>query len=207
MNKVASLIASLLIFNCSYIDYTLVPSAAKTVIFGVDELVIDEDFYNSQTSSFVKVKIGKRAEAVFVLAKIDGDQFHWISSSGERLITLRNGKVKKLQSEKYSFTLIAESNFPKDLLELRELSYFIELYNPFALFSQQSTFHQNNKIQFSRFDKILDAYLIIEVVSSNSMKWSYSNLYIVNDELLPIQSTVHFSPIQDPLELEFYYKY
>ncbi|MDC0333172.1 YjbF family lipoprotein [Gammaproteobacteria bacterium] len=207
MNKISSLITILLISNCSYIDYTLVPSAAKTVIFGVDEIVIDEDFYDSQTSSFVKVKIGKRAEAVFVLAKIEVDQFYWISSSGERLITLRNGKVKKLQSDKYSFTLIAESNFPKNLLELRELSYFIELDNPFALFSQQSTFHQSKKIQFSRFNKIFDVNSITEVVSSNSMKWSYSNLYIINDELLPIQSRVHFSPIQDPLELEFYYKY
>lgn len=208
MNKANLLYVLFFIHSCAYINYAALPSVAKTVVFGVEDIIIDDEFYNSRTSSFVKLKIGKRAVAIFVLAKVDGNQFHWVSSTGSKLITLKSGQVTKLYADDYSFSLISHSSFPENLLDKGLQKYMIQLDNPFAIFSQQSVTYNNGSKETVRFGANITTTEILEKVSSSSMRWTYKNYYVLEDSTnLPLSAIIYFSPLHEPLELDFYYKY
>ena len=208
MNKRNLFIALFFIHSCSYINYAALPALAKTVVFGVEDIIVNNEFYNSQTSSFVKVKIGKKAVAIFVLARVDSDQFHWVSSNGGKLITLRNGQAIKLLTEGYGFSLISNSTFPRNLLDKDSQEYMIQLDDPFAIFSQRSFIYNNGIKETLRFGTNVVSTEILEMVSSSSMKWEYENYYVLEEATnLPLSARIYFSPLDEPLELTFYYKY
>lgn len=208
MNKVNLFIIIFFVHSCTYLNYAELPSLAKAIVFGVEDIIVDNEFYNSRTSSFVKVKIGKKAVAIFVLAKVEGDQFHWVSSNGGKLITLRSGQVIKLLTDDYSFSLISDSSFPKNLLDNNSQKYMIQLDKPFAILSQKSFIQNNGMSEIIRFSVNIPTRKILESVTSSSMKWKYENFYEIEDSSnLPLSSIVHFSPLLEPLELSFFYKY
>ena len=68
--------ALLAINSCAHIEYSEVYKYAKTSIVGVDDIIIDKDYYLYEgRSSFIKVRLGKRLVATLVLANVENNIF------------------------------------------------------------------------------------------------------------------------------------
>ena len=62
-NKIIALL--LVTFSsCAHLDYAALPSLAKSIVIGPDDIIVDRDFYEAQPYSFVKIRIGKRLHRV-----------------------------------------------------------------------------------------------------------------------------------------------
>jgi hypothetical protein len=208
MNKTATLLALLILSNCAYLNYSALPSLAKSIAFGAEDIVVDSQFFEDQPFSFVKVQIGRRAIAIFSLSSIADNRYEWISSSGDKLTTLSSGQVSKFIGDDFSFTLIPALNFSYSFQDSQTLDYFIQLYNPIALFSQTGVVSDDGLKSFDYMNQSSQSLFFTESVESNTMNWAYVNKYHYDVESnLPLYTSQHFNPLFEPLELTFYYKY
>lgn len=78
----AILIIIFCLSSCAYVEYGRLPSTIKTALIGVDDFIIDEEYFNSMEYSFIKVKTGKSGISVFVLANVVGKKYKWVSAEG-----------------------------------------------------------------------------------------------------------------------------
>ena len=54
----------LLCSSCNYISYSQIAPMVKTAVFGVDDIVIDDEYLKNKEYSFAKIKIGKSGIAI-----------------------------------------------------------------------------------------------------------------------------------------------
>lgn len=206
-NKIIALL--LIIFSgCAHLDYGALPGLAKSIVIGPDDIIVDSDFYEVQPYSFVKVRIGKRAIAIFSLSQIKDSKYQWVSSSGDKLFTLSNGQIAKFIADDFSFTMIPINSNPAIFNSAQTLQYFIQLEDPMAMFSQIGVMQDNAIQSFDYLDRATSMLCLTEEVKSNSANWNYKNQYC-NDEQskLPLRTIQYFNPLYKPIELTFYYKY
>lgn len=206
MIRKKEILIALFLSSCSFIDYTALPSITKSIVFGTDDIKITRQFYNDQKYSFVKVKIGRHSIALFVLSKIDNNQFHWISSNGARLITLRDGRPVQLSSDNYNFKILPLLDYPEISDNETVYDYFISLRNPKAFINQAAILSKEGRVEIDYIDEKASVLLIKERVSSLSMRWKYENNFYVNNSGLGLRSELYFNPLAEKLELDFYYK-
>ena len=92
MNK-AGLIAILitLLSSCGVIRAPEYVNLFGNLIFGADNLKIDEDFYNSQNFSFAKVSIGRNRVAIVTLGFVKENSLEWFTRTQAGFFT-QNGK-------------------------------------------------------------------------------------------------------------------
>jgi hypothetical protein len=206
-NKIIALL--LIIFSgCAHLDYAALPGLAKSIVIGPDDIIVDRDFYEAQPYSFVKIRIGKRAIAILSLSRIEDSRYQWVSSSGDKLVTLSSGQITKFIADDFSFTLIPINSNPAIFSATQTLQYFIQLEDPMAMFSQIGV-TQDSVLQSSEYlERATPMLCVTEEVKSNSAKWNYKNQYC-NDEQskMPLRTIQHFNPMYEPIELTFYYKY
>jgi hypothetical protein len=206
-NKIIALL--LVTFSsCAYLDYAALPSLAKSIVIGPDDIIVDRDFFEAQPYSFVKIRIGKRAIAILSLSRIEDSRYQWVSSSGDKLVTLSNGQIAKFIADDFSFTLIPINSNPDIFSDTQALQYFIQLEDPMAMFSQIGVI-QDSVLQSSDYlERATPMICLTEEVKSNSANWNYKNQYC-NDEQskMPLRTIQHFNPLYEPIELTFYYKY
>ena len=65
----AILIIIFCLSSCAYVEYGRLPSTIKTALIGVDDFIIDEEYFNSMEYSFIKVKTGKSGIFSFCFSK------------------------------------------------------------------------------------------------------------------------------------------
>lgn len=207
MIKKNSILITLFLSSCAFIDYTALPSITKSIVFGAEDINVTQEFYQGQKYSFVKVKIGRHSIAIFVLSRIDGDKFHWIASNGSRLTTLRDGRPIQLTSSSYNFQIIPVGDYINFSSPQMPYEYFISLEGPKAYFNQTSILSVEGRSEIDYLNEKILVNLVREEVQSLSMKWNYENRFYTNNSGLGIRSELYFNPLVEKLELNFYYKF
>ena len=202
-----TILITLFLSGCAFIDYTSLPSVAKSIVFGAKDINITQEFFDSQKYSFVKVRIGKHSIAIFVLSRIDDDKFYWIASNGARLTTLRDGRPIKLTSESYNFQIIPVSNHINIFETQTPYEYFISLKDPKAFIAQEAILLDAGSSDIDYLDGKISVDITEEKIKSLSMNWDYVNRYYRNNSGLGIRSELYFNPLAEKLELNFYYKF
>lgn len=189
--------------SCAYIDYKRVPGITKDLIFGKDDIIISQEFFEKAEYSFVKVRFGKDLSSIFVLSSVGpNNDYTWISSNFDRLVT-RNGKVIKIISDdEISFRITSLSAVKDD----DSNEYLIEFKSPSATFLQLSKLNFIDKITHSRLNKELTVNLSEERVTTNNLKWDFTNKYLVYENKV-IHSEQYIHPNLKKVTLDFYYKY
>lgn len=195
--------------SCAGIQYQNLPKMVNELVFGAEDFVIDQSFYDNFEFSFAKIRIGRSGTAIFVLSGINSNnEYEWVSSTKEKLIT-KNGKVIKLFSEKeYTFSYLNPSifnNFPNE--EFSE--YLIELEYPAAVFKQSSIIKKQSIDQPFKFlgKELSNVTHLIETVRTERFKWEFTNEYWFNESQQIIKSSQYLHPNLQKITIEFYYKY
>ena len=197
--------ACLVINSCAHIDYREVYTFAKTSIVGVDDIVIDKDYYLYENrSSFIKVRLGKRLIATLVLANVENNIFEWVGSNGEKIIT-KNGRIIETLGLSHNMEVINLYNINLNLDSKKEL--LITLRDPQATISQSIQSYDLGQ-QVIDLDKTFIAQTYREDFMTQDYKWSGSNFYWIDKvSSLPIKTVSSTHPYLDTIEIEFYYTF
>ena len=189
----------LLCSSCNYISYSQIAPMVKTAVFGVDDIVIDDEYLKNKEYSFAKIKIGKSGIAIMTLSQINGNVYSWVSSTGEKLNTY-NGKVIAISGSLFDMKLYNYSNFSLDKKVTVSLNSQMILESPRAFLDHYSLtkYVPSNEEGTFYFE---------ESVTSKGFKWNFTNRYWVESETnRVIRSVQQVHPKQPKLEISFFYK-
>ncbi len=200
----------MLIPSCAYVEYGSLPSVIKTAFIGVDDILIDEDYFNSMEYSFIKVNIGKAGVSVFVLANIVDGKFEWVSAEGERLTTL-NGKVIKLSSDPFSFSFLDLKSWKSSLNDRdndSSFEYMLYLETPKAFLTQAARIALIREEEIARMGQPLNTMVFEEKIITNSLAWSFENKYWLDQQGMVLKTEQRIHPFLNKIiSIDFYYRY
>lgn len=189
----------LLCTSCNSISYSQIFPMVKTAVFGVDDILVNDEFIKNKEYSFAKVKIGKSGIAIMTLSEINDGIYTWISSSGEKLNTF-NGKVISISGSLFDMKIYNHLNFSLDYNHTTYLDSQMLLYSPKASIghSSASKFIAMNEDDLMYYE---------ESVTTKGFKWKFTNRYWVDPETRRVMRTIQqVHPKQDQLDISFYYK-
>ena len=201
MTKNFSISICILLFcsSCNYVSYSQIVPMARTAVFGVPDVIIDEQYIENKEFSFAKVKIGKTGIAIMTLSQINDNVYSWISSSGEKLNTL-NGKVISISGSSFDMKLFNHANF-----ELNN-EFPVYLDAQMMLQSPRAFIEYFSKTQKLNFDDN-DLFYYEEVVAVKGFKWNFINRYWVDPLTKRVTRTLQtIHPKQPEIEITYYYK-
>jgi hypothetical protein len=186
--------------SCSYISYNQVLPLLKSATLGDADIALTEEYIAKQPYSFVRVDLGKAANIIMVLQKVDNNFYTWISSSGEKIITL-NGKI----------------------INTEGLPHNLEVLNPakFKLFSEESFYSGTYDVLLKDPRAFVEQIFLISIIQDNPsellieekitmaiLNAKYSNFYWVDKKSGKVIKTKQtINPKLPDVRLDFVYKY
>ena len=161
--------------SCSYISYNQVLPLIKSATLGDSDIALTEEYIAKQPYSFARVDLGKAANIIMVLQKVDNNFYTWVSSTGEKIITL-NGKIIKTEGLPHNLEFLNPTKF-KLFSEKPNYSgtYDLLLKDPRAFVEQDFSISiiQNSPSEL----------LIEEKITMSILNRKYSNFYWVDKKI------------------------
>ena len=201
----------LFIHFCSVVDILDYPSTLKTIVFGVDNFEIDDNFYADMQYSFADVRIGKYKKSILVLASIERGMYLWVGPNGEKIFT-KNGKIQKSYDLEHNIKFITDVSIDFNS-NAKSYSAIVQLEDPKALVKQKYSLNYDSK-ELNIFNLSLDDEIAVngmhkkyvEKFNTQTLKWSGENIYWVNNEGRVIRTVQNFHPKEPNIDITFYYK-
>lgn len=186
--------------SCSYISYNQVLPLIKSATLGDSDIALTEEYIAKQPYSFARVDLGKAANIIMVLQKVDNNFYTWVSSTGEKVITL-NGKIIKTEGLPHNLEFLNPTKF-KLFSEKPNYSgtYDLLLKDPRAFVEQDFSISiiQNSPSEL----------LIEEKITMSILNRKYSNFYWVDKKSGKVIKTKQaINPKLPNVRLDFIYKY
>ena len=186
--------------SCSYISYNQVLPLIKSATLGDSDIALTEEYIAKQPYSFARVDLGKAANIIMVLQKVDNNFYTWVSSTGEKVITL-NGKIIKTEGLPHNLEFLNPTKF-KLFSEEPNYSgtYDLLLKDPRAFVEQDFSISiiQNSPSEL----------LIEEKITMSILNRKYSNFYWVDKKSGKVIKTKQaINPKLPNVRLDFIYKY
>lgn len=198
------LLILLLLSCCSYVSYSQVVPMIKVATIGVpNESITLKDFQNAEYS-FLKVRIGRSANANLTLATVKNNILEWVSATNEKIYTY-NGKIIKVSGIGKNISFITYSKFA---IEPQTIDSFdVQLYNPGAVIQQTSDMRFVDYREIYHLDEKINTKYFKEYVVTKEFRWKYVNHYWVDDSTnRVIKSKQSIHPDFPNLEIEYFYK-
>jgi hypothetical protein len=211
MTKKTAVFFILFFQSCSVFNISDYPSIAKTIVFGVDEILIDKNFYLEMQYSFAVVNIGKYKKSILILASVKGDEYLWVGSNGEKVFTV-NGKIQKSYGLDHDIKFITGATLDFNG-ELNSYSSVINLKNPEAIISSNYKLDYDGD-ELNVFNSSLKSDIVvngkfkkfIEKYDAKILNWKGENIYWVNQDGQVIRTIQSYHPMESDIEITFYYK-
>ena len=186
--------------SCSYISYNQVLPLIKSATLGDSDIALTEEYIAKQPYSFARVDLGKAANIIMVLQKVDNNFYTWVSSTSEKIITL-NGKIIKTEGLPHNLEFLNPTKF-KLFSEEPNYSgtYDLLLKDPRAFVEQDFSISiiQNSPSEL----------LIEEKITMTILNRKYSNFYWVDKKSGKVIKTKQaINPKLPNVRLDFIYKY
>ena len=186
--------------SCSYISYNQVLPLIKSATLGDSDIALTEEFIAKQPYSFARVDLGKAANIIMVLQRVDNNFYTWVSSTGEKVTTL-NGKIIKTEGLPHNLEFLNPTKF-KLFSEKPNYSgtYDLLLKDPRAFVEQDFSI---SIIQNSPSELLIEEKIIMTILNRK-----YSNFYWVDKKSGKVIKTKQvINPKLPNVRLDFIYKY
>jgi hypothetical protein len=201
---IKNLLILLALSSCSYISYSQVVPMVKVATIGVSKERISLKEYQNADYSFLKVRIGRSANANLTLATVKNNILEWVSASNEKIYTF-NGKIIKVSGIGKNISFITYSKFAIEPQTIDSLD--VQLYNPGAVIQQVSDIRFVDDREIYYLDKKITTKYFKEYVVTKEFRWKYVNHYWVDDSTKRvIKSKQSIHPDFPDLEIEYFYK-
>jgi len=182
--------------SCSLIEYDDIVPITRQVLFGTEEVEIDQDLLASQGASIARINIGRSESYLLTLQRINAGYYYWRSSSleGVTIITNRFGKILSTHNLKSNISVIKDNFSITDKSTL----YNVMLLDPTAVIEQEalitSSYSSDNNL------------ILKELIYNKVIKSSWENVYIIDNNNLPIKTTQKIHPNLGKIEMDFFFK-
>lgn len=193
----------LLISSCQSWDsaftYSEFIPLIKDITIGEEDIELSEEYISKQPYSFLRVDLGKGANIIMVLQKIENGLHIWISEHQEKIVTY-NGKIIKTEGLKHNIEIFNHFQFKYfSNLNNHKGEYNTFLKNPKAFVEQ--------KFSISLIEES-DVLLFEEKIFIESLNKKYSNFYWLDRKTgQPIRSKQNIHPSMPNIRLDYIYKY
>jgi hypothetical protein len=200
MTKRYLLLFLLCIHSCAFISYSEVIPLAKEVLVGGEDIELTDEYISKQPYSFIRVDLGKGANIIMVLQKIDSGFYTWISEDEEK-ITTYNGKIVSTSGLIFNMDIVNPSKFKY----FSNSNNYTGTYDTF-LYDPQAFIEQDFLMSMV---KQGDDYLLFEEqIVTRVLNKSYSNFYWLDRTSgLPKKTKQDIHPSLPTLSIDFIYKY
>ena len=194
---------SLIISSCSLIELKDMPVIMKSFVVGVQDIEVNEAYYESMPYSFVKLKIGKSHLAILVLLSINNGIYEWVGPNNERVFT-KSGKIIQTTGLQHNLKII---NFNDTNIGCKKCSdsFHIQLFDPPAFATQNLEYlysHEESIILHTTYK----TSVYKENFSTLKLKWSGQNQYWLDAQGRVLRAEQSIHPKLDIIELSFYYR-
>jgi len=182
--------------SCSLIEYDDIVPITRQVLFGTEEVEIDQDLLASQGASIARINIGRSESYLLTLQRINAGYYYWRSSSleGVTIITNRFGKILSTHNLKSNISVIKDNFSITDKSTL----YNVMLFDPTAFIEQDAhitaSYSSDNNL------------ILKELIYNKVIKSSWENVYIIDNNNLPIKTTQKIHPNLGKIEMDFFFK-
>lgn len=184
------------VYSCNLINSFNYIETARNLVLGFDDFEITQEYYNSQSFSFAKVRFGSGPPVIVTLAEVENNRFLWVSSDRSFIYTEngrvtqtiglpRNSRIINSESEE-SFTFLYENpdgafRAYRDVIKVP--SSFIYSY-------------RGNEIEVTKF---------IEKITIPELDLEHKNTYLYGKNGLVFTEQI-INPYLDPIRIEFHLK-
>lgn len=206
MIKVAvSLVLLNLMSACSGISYQQVYPLIKAATIGSPDLIITQEYFDSQEFSFIKARFGKGPGVIMVLVDVDDSNiYQWVSADEEILYTL-NGKVIKSSGLPYNINYLR--NISPGFYSRTGFNTTLQLMNPDA-YVTNSLMPISEEVETLNLLGLTKVKKHIIKSTINELNWSRENIYYVDlDANNVLKTTQYIHPNLPKLDIEFYLKF
>ena len=205
MNKLLIISLSTIIISCQQVNWLEAPATVNSIIRGVPDIKVDNDYFNSAKYSFIKVKSGRFINFTATLASIDNEIYKWVSSEGHKIYT-KDGKVIKISAQPENSFYHLNSSFILSENSSDETSIFFE--NPKALMIQNSSIEDFHDEQIIYLEEEIDERRYNEKLSTKIFEWESVNKYWIDKRSdLVVRSEQHLYPFRKIYIIDYYYKF
>ena len=205
MNKLLIILLSALVISCQQINGLEAPATVSSVIRGVPDIKVDNEYFNSAKYSFIKVKSGRFINFTATLVSIDNKIYKWVSSEGHKIYT-KDGKIIKINAQPENSFYHLPSSF--SLLENSTVEFNVFFENPQALMTQNSQIENFYDEQIIYLEEKIDVIRYDEKVTTQIFEWESVNKYWIDrGSDLVIRSEQNLYPFRKTYLIEFYYKF
>lgn len=190
----------LLTHSCAFISYSEIIPLIKDVTVGGEDIELTNEYIAQQPYSFIRVDLGKGANIIMVLQKIENGFYTWVSEDEEK-ITTYNGKIINTAGLIFNMDIINPSMFKYfSNSNLYSGTYDTFLKDPKAYIEQD--------FQISMVDEGEDYLLFEEKIVVKVLNTEYSNFYWLDRTSgLPKKTKQDIHPSLPTLRIDFIYKY
>jgi hypothetical protein len=201
------LIILLLLSSCGNLPITYLQNFApvNNVVFGFSDYKITNDIFDEYEYSFIKVRFGRGAHSILVLAYVNNGVYEWVGQDDVQIFT-KNGRVLKTIGLSHNLEII---NARDGALSSFQESYeSINLYNPDLYSATMYSAFLSKEVQIKRFEAKTKVLRIKETTNISSIGWKETNFYfksLNSDEIVQTHQNIH--PRLPVMKIEFYYKY
>ena len=194
---------SIIISSCSLIEPRDIPAVMKSLVVGIQDIEVNNAFYESMPYSFAKLKIGKSHLAILVLLSINNDVYEWIGPNGERVFT-QSGKIIQTIGLQHNLKIVNSNNINTGCSKCSHRSY-IQLLDPPAFVTQhlKNRYSHNESIMLNI---VHEASVYTENYSTSKLKWSGENKYWIDARGRVLKSEQSIHPMLERIEILFYYR-
>lgn len=200
MTKKYSLLLLLLVHSCAFISYSEIIPLVKEVTFGGESIELTDEYIAKQPYSFIRIDLGKGANIIMVLQKIENGFYTWISEDEEK-ITTYNGKIVNTSGLIFNINTINPSKFKYfSNSNLYTGTYDIFLKDPMAYIEQD--------FEISMIEESDDYLLFEEKINIAVLNKDYINYYWLDKITgMPKMTKQDIHPRLPSLSIDFVYKY
>lgn len=194
------------IFGCTNISQqSLYFESIWGGVVGYKDIIVKKNTYNNFNYSFAKFKIGKSKPVFLVLASVEKDIYHWVSSDRVSIYTF-NGKIVKtigLEND-ISLAKLPEKNICSDCI----YSYYQDFMKPKLLsIKSSSEFAIKSIDEITYLEDELKVEKYSEKVNIYDLDLVFKNIYYVDElskRVISSQQKIH--PFIETINIDFFYK-
>lgn len=190
----------LLTHSCAFISYSEIIPLIKDVTVGGEDIELTNEYIAQQPYSFIRVDLGKGANIIMVLQKIENGFYTWVSEDEEKIMTY-NGKIINTAGLIFNMDIINPSMFKYfSNSNLYSGTYDTFLKDPKAYIEQD--------FQISMVEEGEDYLLFEEKIVVKVLNAEYSNFYWLDRTSgLPKKTKQDIHPSLPTLRIDFIYRY
>jgi len=180
-------------------------SSVNNVIFGYKDFKITNDIFDSYEYSFIKVRFGRGAHSILILAYVNNDIYEWVGEDDVRIFT-KNGRVIKTLGLNQNLEIKNSRNIllPESLNSYES----VNLYSPDVYSVTMSSKFFSEDAQLEKLESKIEVNRIEEHFEISSIGWKETNYYFVNSSTNMVEETFqHIHPRLPLMKVEYYYKF